>query len=96
MTGHSQLFKKWLHALLQASEGKDPGLCSSCGATTVRSVFGGDPKTRIGFGWIWCDTCLRGIRMSRMAIPTTVELIPFELEAAQWPVSVPNFQEVKS
>jgi hypothetical protein len=52
-------------------------LCPSCDARRIDFRYVGDSKTRIGYLAIWCDECLRGIRISRVVVPADIEMIPF-------------------
>jgi hypothetical protein len=52
--------------------------CPRCGARTLRTQFSGAPEIRAASGYLWCDTCLFGIAVSRMGVPDGVEIIPFD------------------
>lgn len=52
--------------------------CPSCGASEVHVLWVGDPATRVGFAHVWCEACRRGLRLSRVAIPTSAPMLRFD------------------
>lgn len=92
MPSSGPLFKRWIPLIDAARIQPGPFDCPQCGAHAVWAVFVGDPKTRIGAGWIWCDACLHCIEISRMQVPESAH--PFSSDASQWPRQVPNFKRV--
>ena len=63
---------------------KEPASCPECGTAALRHRFIGDHATRLGYGYVWCPSCLRGIHLSRVEVPSHFELrdpaAPDELE----------------
>ncbi|MEV6556590.1 hypothetical protein AB0M22_12800 [Nocardia sp. NPDC051756] len=70
--------------------------CPNCAAVPVRVAFIGPPGASAGSGLLWCDTCLFGISISRMNVPSEFEMISTStpvgdiLEAA----SIPDFEVI--
>ena len=68
-------------------------VCPECGLKGLDFVYVGDPTTQIGYLPIWCNSCNKGIRISRVEIPECVGMISF----GDWKTlesRVPNFEEV--
>ena len=59
--------------------------CPNCGVKTLRVRFVGANDVRAASGYLWCDTCLTGIVVSRMGVPDGAEIIPFDLPKDQRP-----------
>ncbi|NDI35097.1 hypothetical protein [Chengkuizengella sediminis] len=52
--------------------------CPECQKETVDFQYVGDTETRIGYLEIWCDSCLKGIHISRVRVPESANLLSFE------------------
>jgi formate dehydrogenase maturation protein FdhE len=63
----------WAKVYAQLVEGSIP-LCPACGSTSIESRFIGDPKTRLGFGYVWCASCKSGDVLSRVRVPPSLDL----------------------
>ena len=53
-------------------------VCPLCGRGAIQVQYVGDVHARIGYCRAWCDSCNRGIHISRVQIPEFAEVIPFE------------------
>jgi hypothetical protein len=67
----------WARAYARIVGGREES-CPSCGSLTLRYRLIGDPRTRLGFGLIWCDTCRHGDRLSRIQIALNLEMRALE------------------
>lgn len=92
MTGRE--WRRWMgladHILREPDV--SPLVCPNCGATAIASRFVGGGPQRLGYGAIWCNTCLHGVWLSRLTIPEGIPMIPIEDDPAT--VGIPNFQQV--
>ena len=53
--------------------------CPSCASIVkLRMVMVGDVHTRLGYGAIWCESCLKGVKMSRVAACEGMRVITFD------------------
>jgi hypothetical protein len=59
--------------------------CPNCGAETLRVRFIGARDVRAASGYLWCDTCLTGIVLSRMGVPDGADIIPFDMPGEERP-----------
>jgi hypothetical protein len=100
MTGRQTASREdWLDAYedLYESLPADPHrACPNCGRDALRIAFTGNVDTRIGYGSCWCDNCLFGIHLSRVAIPPDVEVLPMDQTLEERRQHVPNYTLVVS
>jgi hypothetical protein len=68
----SMEYKKWLHIagnIAGCPQGAKMAVCPHCATYHVGFQYFGDPDSRMGFLRVWCNNCLYGIVVSRVAIP---------------------------
>jgi hypothetical protein len=65
--------------------------CPHCGHRTLRLVFTGDLEREVGYASFWCDTCLRGIGISRAPIPAGAVVRDIHVPAAEREPRIPDF-----
>lgn len=53
-------------------------MCLQCNEKCIDYMYIGDKKTRIGYLQVWCNNCLNGIYISRVAVPEGLKMISFE------------------
>lgn len=63
--------------------------CPGCGEGSVQVSYTGDPETRIGYAIAWCESCKRGIYLSRVAIPPGAEMLTFDATDQERDAAVP-------
>jgi len=68
---------EWVRAYARIVDGT-PASCPNCRGSTVRLLLVARKDTRMGYGFIWCETCLEGMHISRLGVPEGFEFIPFE------------------
>lgn len=73
--GRKQNFDAWVHTAAFIPEQIEKGtvpFCPMCDEATVDFMYGGDRAARIGYGLFWCNSCNKGIHISRLTIPDSV------------------------
>ena len=65
--------------------------CPHCGNETLRLVFTGDRDRGVGYAAFWCDTCLQGIGISRVAIPDGAVVRDIHDDPDDRRPEIPNF-----
>ena len=64
---------KWLDNLITVFACGETGVCPYCGSPDADHGFTVIKKdTRMGYGSVWCNTCKRGIPLSRVIVPEYV------------------------
>jgi transcription elongation factor Elf1 len=67
----------WVRTYAALADGKEPR-CPVCGSERVRFRFVGDLGTRLSMGMLWCETCERGARLSRLRVPEHLKMYGWE------------------
>jgi hypothetical protein len=91
------MFRDWIllyNKISNVELAKAEGLCPECGAKTIDMQFVGNLKKRTGYFSMWCDTCLRGIHISRTSIPENVTMLSFDDPLEIITSRIPNFEQV--
>ncbi len=60
----------------------EAAVCPACGHTEIQARFVGDLETRLGYGLLWCPSCSRGGRLSRVNVPEDFEMRAWDDDAA--------------
>ena len=84
----------WLKAGRQSADGKQP-TCPSCGAASIECQYVGDIHTRIGYADIWCNSCNRGVHVSRARAPDHVDLLPMGVPEAVLRQKIPEYEPIE-
>jgi hypothetical protein len=90
-------YDQWLAAysdVYDAVPGVADVACPNCGHRTLRLVFTGDIDRGVGYGHFWCDTCLKGIGISRAPLPIGATVQDIHLPREDREPKIPNFQLV--
>jgi hypothetical protein len=67
-------------------------VCPHCGSSEVAYRFVGGGPARLGYGAVWCNTCLNGVWLSRLAIPEAVPMVSIEADPTS--IDIPQFRQV--
>ena len=70
--------------------------CPNCGQDALRLVFVGDIAEGSGYAYFWCDHCRFGIPLSRVPLPSGVEVLPRGMSADELSSHVPSFSFVSA
>jgi hypothetical protein len=73
---------------------KSEGLCPECGGQTIDMQFVGDVTKRTGYFSMWCNTCLRGIHISRTRIPKNEVMLSFTDPLGTVTSRIPHFEQI--
>ena len=87
------MFHDWLSMLAKLVENDDltkSAICPECGERSIKFVYVGDRKSSIGYLPAWCESCNKGIIISRVGIPQGVRMIDFE-DSENIAKEIPNF-----
>jgi hypothetical protein len=88
-------FKDWLSAFARIVGDlpeRRSEICPSCSDGIIQYQYVGDVQTRIGYASVWCDSCSRGIVISRVSAPNGVSMLSFEDVTKSH--SIPDFTQV--
>lgn len=87
--------KDWLNVVkLLNTKQTEIVLCPSCGQGSIHRVYIGAADTRIGYLQAWCDTCQKGIYISRVRIPEQVELVAFDEKEKIAALHIPEIKQI--
>jgi hypothetical protein len=96
MTESQRLWEAWFSAFSRVHAAWPDEVdvpCPQGDGGHVRVAYIGDPNTRIGMAFAWCDRCQQGIYLSRVGIPEGAPMLTFDAsEAEQAAVIPPNLQ----
>lgn len=68
-----KLYDKWLHTLSLYAGGKD-STCPICGGKNLDHGYVIiDHEKHQGYGALWCNDCMHGFHLSRVAIKTDAD-----------------------
>ena len=87
------MFHDWLYMLVKLENIDDStrnAICPECGERSIKFVYVGDRKSSIGYLPVWCESCNKGIQISRVGIPQGVRMIDFE-DSENIAKEIPNF-----
>lgn len=90
------IFKQWLKlaVIVQETVPDVPTIhCPSCSSSHIGFEYIGDSEKRLGYFLMWCHHCVEGIHISRIKIPESAKVIPFEGPDEQLS-HIPNFKKV--
>ena len=71
----------WFQAygqVYQALPGRVHIRCPNCDHDELQLVFTGSADTGVGWASFWCNHCLHGLHLSRVAIPDGAEILPMD------------------
>ena len=92
------IYDRWLDAFIAIKEyppGHAKVACPNCGQNTVDFQYVGNTATRVGYLDIWCNSCLKGIHLSRIInIPENEDLIGFDEPPERVRDRIPNFEQI--
>jgi hypothetical protein len=91
------MFRDWLlqYSKISSSElAKSDCLCPECGARAIDFQYVGDVATRVGYFAMWCNSCLRGIHISRARAPENESMLSFKDPIELITSRIPNYQHV--
>ena len=71
-------YMQWLHALDKSFDKNKFKACPKCGESKLDCLLIGDEDTRVGYGFLWCDSCHHGVHLSRIEIPESVDMLPID------------------
>jgi hypothetical protein len=69
--------RDWISKYGALLDGLGPS-CPECETGILAVRFVGDPATRIGFARMFCVACRSVFHLSRVQVPPTQDLIPFD------------------
>lgn len=90
------MFKDWLNLgiLLKDNAFSTENLhCPECSKKNISYLYVGDNETNIGYLQIWCNSCNKGIHMSRVMIPEGAKRIEFG-DRDSLVKLVPNYEHI--
>lgn len=90
------MFKDWIQLLKQLIKNNylvNNLICPECGEKSIDYVYVGDNQTNIGYLPIWCNSCNKGVRISRVIVPEGVKRIDI-LDISTIREKIPNYQEI--
>ena len=86
-------FNLWVKLIIEIPYKIHDIACPSCNSKTLRFQYVGDENSRMGYLDIWCDSCLKGIHLSRVKIPENIKFISFKSNE-EILKKIPNFKLV--
>lgn len=90
------MFHDWLRMsakLVTNDDSTRSAICPECGERSIKFVYVGDRKSSVGYLPVWCESCNKGIQISRVGIPQGVRMIDGkDLESIK--KEIPNFIHV--
>jgi hypothetical protein len=92
MTESQQVWESWVHAFARVRDAWPEQIdvpCPNSDGGHVRVAYIGDPQTRIGMAFAWCDICREGIYLSRVGIPDGAPMLTFDASAAEQAAVIP-------
>ena len=82
-----------LYFKIQNDPSKSKGLhCPICKNQSIRFQYVGDERNMTGILSIWCDSCLKGIRVGKVNIPKNIAFLSNNLPEEEIRKRIPNFQ----
>lgn len=90
------MFKDWLNLgilLKKNAFSTHNFLCTECGKKSIDYLYVGDNKTNIGYFQMWCNSCNKGIHISRVMIPEEAKRIEF-CDTESLLKLVPNYERI--
>jgi len=75
--------KPWLELLVQLNKKKillHDAQCPKCQEKHLKYKYFGNIENRIGYEVFWCDSCKKGIRISRVIVPEDEEIVSIDDE----------------
>jgi hypothetical protein len=90
----NNMYRDWLK-IISKFDGKEELTCPDCRAMSINYQFVGDCKTMIGHLYLWCNSCLHGIHISRVIIPNGVEVLPFDVSEKILSKKVPKYKLIE-
>jgi hypothetical protein len=91
------MFAEWLKIFQQIAtdlNAAKENQCPECGHQGVDFQFVGDQTKKLGYLAIWCDTCKKGVNLSRVNIPNGTPIISFADSPENVSKRIPNFQVI--
>lgn len=70
-------YSDWLKIYIDLIENNE-AVCPNCNSNQINVKLAGDSKNMMGFGVVWCQKCLNGIRLSRIKIPENISFTPID------------------
>lgn len=70
-------YNDWLKLYINYIENNET-LCPNCNSTQINVKLAGNSKNMMGFGVIWCQKCMKGIRLSRIKLTENIPYVSFE------------------
>lgn len=68
--------------------------CPNCSHRTLRLIFTGPRGGAFGYASFWCDTCLKGIHISRAPIPDGVSARPIDAPPEERRRGIPDYEQI--
>ena len=93
ITESQRLWEAWFQAFSKIREAWPEPTdvpCPNGDGGRVRIAYIGDPNTRIGTAFIWCDVCRQGIFLSRVGIPEGADMLTFDASDEEQEAIIPN------
>jgi hypothetical protein len=92
MTESQRRWEAWFSAFSQlhaAWPDKVDVPCPESDGARLRAAYLGDPVSRIGTAFAWCETGRHGIYVSRVAIPPGADMLPFDAPDSEQDLLIP-------
>ena len=90
------MFKSWLYLIGEIEDNNysaENVLCPKCKKKQIDYMYVGDSNTNIGYLSIWCNSCNKGVNMSRVMIPKGAKRLEFgNMEGIK--NNIPRFEQV--
>jgi hypothetical protein len=90
-----KVFMSWINAIGDIRTNTPNAKCPSCSNIGLSYQFIGDRKTKIGYVFVWCENCMKGIHISRTEIPEGVKVLPFDVSKEELRQFVPEFEIIE-
>ena len=90
-------FMDWINVstlLIKENINKPEIKCPECKQPSIDYQYVGDVLSRVGFLDIWCNSCLRGIHVSRTKAPEQLSMISFE-DVDEYKNRVPKYTPIE-
>lgn len=63
----ARAYMKWVRVAARLVD-REAAACPLCGSTEIQCRFIGELKTRNGYGYVWCGTCLKGVKLCGVVV----------------------------
>lgn len=89
------MYQDWLKIIPKFNGSQEALSCPNCKAIAISYQFVGDSESMIGHLYLWCNSCLNGIHVSRIKIPSGVEILPFDVSEETLIKKIPKYKLIE-